>query len=511
MKVCIVGAGAIGGFIGTKLAAAGRAEVSALARGATLAALRQHGWRMNSAAGLVSAPAHASDSAAELGAQDLVVIAVKGPALSAVARSIAPLLGPQTLVLPAMNGVPWWFCAGVPGFEGVTLESVDPGGAIAAAIPFEQVLGCVVHASTSTPEPGLVQHKMGQGLIVGEPRGGRSERAQRVVDLLAHAGFDATHADDVRYDIWYKLWGNMTMNPVSAITGATIDRVLGDPLVREFCSAAMREAAAIGARIGCAHRAVARRPPRDHRQARRVQDLDAAGRGGRPRDRARCDRHCRARDRPAPAASRCRTSPRCSASRACSAACTGCTRRQGSQSAQAQRRHRADGDAVAAAGAGRGVDLHLRDAAARRHEAQRVRIAGVAADAALHAAPVQAVVGDLHTPGKGVRVRARVDRARGAGLRAVAAQAAAGRREVDLRKAAIAAAQHAAWAGAHAVAAARAALGERRRRAGATTAAVRRRAARQRSRHADHREEMSADSDRPWTGFELMVVKCSAI
>lgn len=251
MKVCIVGAGAIGGFIGTKLAAAGRAEVSALARGATLAALRAHGWRLDTAAGRVQAPARASESAAELGAQDLVVIAVKGPALTAVARGIAPLLGARTMVLPAMNGVPWWFCQGVPGFEGVTLQSVDPGGEIAAAIAFERVLGCVVHASTSTPEPGLVRHRMGQGLIVGEPRGGRSERAHAVVELLAHAGFDATLSADVRYDAWYKLWGNLTMNPVSAITGATIDGMLGDPLVRGFCSAAMHEAAAIGARIGC--------------------------------------------------------------------------------------------------------------------------------------------------------------------------------------------------------------------------------------------------------------------
>ncbi len=250
-RVCIVGAGAIGGFIGTRLATAGRAEVSAVARGATLDALRRHGWRLNSASGLVQAPARASDSAAELGVQDLVVIAVKGPALTQVALDIAPLLGPQTLVLPAMNGVPWWFCQGLPGFPGGALQSVDPGGQIESAIAFDQVLGCVVHASTSMPEPGLVQHKVGQGLIVGEPRGGRSDRAQAVVELLAHAGFDVTHAENVRYDIWYKLWGNMTMNPLSAITGATIDRVLGDPLVREFCSAAMREAAAIGERIGC--------------------------------------------------------------------------------------------------------------------------------------------------------------------------------------------------------------------------------------------------------------------
>jgi len=251
MKVCIVGAGAIGGFIGTKLAAAGSAEVCALARGATLEALRRHGWRLNTASGLVQVPARASDAAVELGPQDLVAIAVKGPALTQAAGSIAPLLGPQTLVLPAMNGVPWWFCQGVTGFAGGPLQSVDPGGAIAAAIPFEQVLGCVVHASTCTSEPGLVQHKIGQGLIVGEPRGGTSERARRVVDVLAQAGFDVTHAVDVRQDIWYKLWGNMTMNPVSAITGATIDRVLADPLVRAFCSAAMREAAAIGERIGC--------------------------------------------------------------------------------------------------------------------------------------------------------------------------------------------------------------------------------------------------------------------
>ncbi len=250
MKVCIVGAGAIGGFIGTRLAAAGASEVSALARGATLEALRSQGWRLRTADGLTQAPTRASDRPAELGVQDLVVIAVKGPSLPALAPSLGPLLGAHTRVLPAMNGVPWWFCHGLPGFD-EPLASVDPGGAIARAIPFEQVLGCVVHASTAVTEPGLVLHQKGQGLIVGEPAGGRSPRAQAVVDLLASAGFEATHAADVRYDVWYKLWGNMTMNPVSAFTGATIDRVLADPLVRDFCSSVMHEAAAIGARIGC--------------------------------------------------------------------------------------------------------------------------------------------------------------------------------------------------------------------------------------------------------------------
>ena len=255
MKICIIGAGAIGGFIGTRLAAAGRADVSAMARGATLGALQQHGWRLRAADGasMLTAPvASASDRAEALGPQDLVVIAVKGPALAAVARGMAPLLGPHTLVLPAMNGVPWWFCQGQAGFDGTTpLASVDPDGAIGRALPMAHVVGCVVHASTSSPEPGVVQHRAGQGLIVGEPGGGHSVRVQALTELLTHAGFETTQSTDVRHDIWYKLWGNMTMNPVSALTGATIDRVLADPLVLAFCSAAMLEAAAIGARIGC--------------------------------------------------------------------------------------------------------------------------------------------------------------------------------------------------------------------------------------------------------------------
>ncbi len=253
MKICIVGAGAIGGFIGTRLAATGT-PVSALARGATLQALRQHGWRLDSddAALRAQAPvAAASDRAEALGVHDLVVIAVKGPALPGLAPQLAPLIGPDTIVLPAMNGVPWWFCADQPAVPGGRLDSVDPGGAIQAAIPVAQVLGGVVHASTATPEPGRVQHRMGRGLIVGEPRGGTSARAEAVGARLRAAGFEVTVSADVRRDIWYKLWGNLTMNPISALTGVTIDRVLADPLARDFCSAAMCEAAEVGARIGC--------------------------------------------------------------------------------------------------------------------------------------------------------------------------------------------------------------------------------------------------------------------
>jgi 2-dehydropantoate 2-reductase len=239
-------------LLGTHLAKAGQADVSALARGDTLAALREHGWRVKRDGALIQAGARAEQDAGKLGAQDVVIIAVKGPALSQVAADIAPLIGPDTVVVPAMNGVPWWFCHGLPGFGGQPLESVDPGGRIAAAIPYGQVVGCVVHASAAAPEPGLVDHKMGRGLIIGEPAGGTSERVARLTALLSHAGFEATASANVRQDIWYKLWGNLTMNPVSALTGATIDRVLADPLVRRFCSAAMEEAAGIGSRIGCA-------------------------------------------------------------------------------------------------------------------------------------------------------------------------------------------------------------------------------------------------------------------
>ncbi|MGK8198528.1 2-dehydropantoate 2-reductase [Burkholderia cepacia] len=251
MKICVVGAGAIGGFLGTRLAAAGGDDVSAIAIGETLSALRTHGWRLDTKDGRITAPVHATDVPSDLGRQDLVIIALKGQVLPSVVPGLAPLIGPETIVLPAMNGVPWWFNANVAAFADTPLQSVDPGGCIAATIPVGHVLGCVVHASCASPEPGLVRHVMGHGLIVGEALGGTSARATAIAERLTRAGFDVTVSADVRQDIWYKLWGNLTMNPVSAITGATIDHLLGDPLVRQFCSAAMREAAAIGACIGC--------------------------------------------------------------------------------------------------------------------------------------------------------------------------------------------------------------------------------------------------------------------
>jgi 2-dehydropantoate 2-reductase len=250
MNVCIVGAGAIGGWIGTRLASTG-VPVSALARGATLAALKKQGWRLRSADGELNAPvAVVSDKAQDIGVQDLIVVAVKAQSLPAVVDAIKAMIGPNTMVMPAMNGVPWWFCREQAGF-GETLASVDPDGKINTAIPYETIVGCVVHGATLTPEPGLVEHRAGNKLLIGEPGGGQSDRAVVIGNMLSEAGFEAPVSNDIRYDTWYKLWGNLTMNPVSALTLSPMDKMLEDPLVRAFCSRAMLEAQEIGRRIGC--------------------------------------------------------------------------------------------------------------------------------------------------------------------------------------------------------------------------------------------------------------------
>jgi len=250
MKAVIYGAGAIGGWMGVKLAQAGH-DIGVVARGATLAALREHGLRLIEGGETQTVRVRAVEDPAELGVQDLVVVAVKGPAMASVAAHIAPLLGPQSLVLTAMNGVPWWFCDGLGGeFAGKRLKSVDPDGAIAAAIPGEQTVGCVVHASCLVEAPGVIRHHQGNGLIVGEAAGRPSERVKALTEALVAAGFNASMSEQIQRDVWYKLWGNMTMNPISAMTGATTDRILSDELVRNFVTSIMLEAKEIGARFG---------------------------------------------------------------------------------------------------------------------------------------------------------------------------------------------------------------------------------------------------------------------
>ncbi len=269
MKVCIYGAGAIGGWIGAKLALAGN-EVSVVARGATLEALREHGLRLETTSvqadpveapaspstssgrtDVLSAQVKASDKPSDLGVQDLIIIAVKAPAMADVAKAIAPLIGPQTVVLTAMNGVPWWFFEGFGGeYAGRRLSAVDPDGALAQAIPGRHIVGGVVHASFSLNSPGFVKHHFGNKLILGEPSGEKTERVAAIAAMLNAAGVEAVVSEQIQKDAWYKLWGNMTVNPISAITGATTDLILGDELVRGFISNVMLEAKEIGARIG---------------------------------------------------------------------------------------------------------------------------------------------------------------------------------------------------------------------------------------------------------------------
>ena len=279
-SVTIVGAGAIGGWLGARLAAQG-VQVSLLARGATLAALQHHGLRLRSGDAEQHYRLPATSDAGTLGVQDLVVVAVKAPALPDIARSIGPLLGPDTVVLTAMNGVPWWFFQGFGGkLAGTRLQAVDPKGELAAAIAPARVLGCVVHASCSIDAPGVVRHHFGQGLIVGEPGGGQSARVNALAAMLSAAGFDTTVSPQIQRDVWYKLWGNMTVNPISALTGATTDLILDDPLVRGFVSGVMLEAREIGARIGIP---ISQQPEDRHAVTRKLgafktsmlQDLEA--------------------------------------------------------------------------------------------------------------------------------------------------------------------------------------------------------------------------------------------
>jgi 2-dehydropantoate 2-reductase len=251
MRVCIVGAGAVGGLIGIRVAQAG-ADVSVVARGATAAALRAHGWRLVAQDGESTARVRVVDDPAREVNPDVVVVAVKAPAMASVAPVVGALAGPQTAVVTAMNGVPWWFFHGLAGAPAhAQLRCVDPDGVIAASIAPSRIVGAVVHLSCATPAPGVVRHGIGHRLIIGEPGGGTTPRLDALATLLRAARFDVEASPCIQKDIWYKLWGNMTMNPISAFTGATCDRILDDPLVHRFCLDVMTEAAEIGAAIGC--------------------------------------------------------------------------------------------------------------------------------------------------------------------------------------------------------------------------------------------------------------------
>lgn len=250
-KICIYGLGAIGGLLAARMTQAGY-QVSAVARGATREAVANRGLQLYSAAGDMSAMITVDADPGALGPQDLVIISVKTTGLVAVAREIAPLIGPETTVLSAMNGIPWWFAMGLnQQAQGLDLSRLDPKGEIASSIPGPLVLGCVTHLSATTLGPGQVRHIAGNRLIIGEPLGGvDSVRLQALHQVLIDAGFETDIAPSIQQEIWFKLWGNMTMNPVSFITSCTGDSILSDRYIRDFLSRCMLEAAVVGQHIG---------------------------------------------------------------------------------------------------------------------------------------------------------------------------------------------------------------------------------------------------------------------
>ncbi|MCX4165213.1 MULTISPECIES: 2-dehydropantoate 2-reductase [Paraburkholderia] len=249
-RTAIVGAGAIGSLIAAALARAGH-TVSVLARGKTLDAIRAKGIRVLDGTSESTAAVAASDDAAALGVQDFVVVALKAQVLPAIAGSLRPLVGPHTVIVAAMNGLPWWFLNGATGaLAGEHIEAVDPAGVVSAALPSAQSVGCVVHLSSSTDAPGVVRRGRGNRLIVGAARAELAERTRSLSASLREGGFDVEESEDIRTEIWAKLWGNMNMNPLSALTGSTADRLLDDPYTHALVLRMMEEADAIGAQLG---------------------------------------------------------------------------------------------------------------------------------------------------------------------------------------------------------------------------------------------------------------------
>jgi len=251
-RVCVVGAGAIGGYLAASLAAVPGISLTVLARGAQLAALRHGGIRILEEGRDTRIALHADDDAQRLGVQDVLVICLKAHALVESVASLAPLVGPGTVIVPAINGVPWWFldaCGGA--LAGRRLDSVDPQGRIARVLPPSQVLGCVLHMASAQGEPGTIHKGAGRVVILGRPACNADPAAEsRVAVLFAAAGLDLQVTPRICDEVWSKLWGNMTMNPISALTRSTCDVILDDPLTGRLTTEVMLEAVGIGAALG---------------------------------------------------------------------------------------------------------------------------------------------------------------------------------------------------------------------------------------------------------------------
>ncbi|GAB4442618.1 MAG: 2-dehydropantoate 2-reductase [Chloroflexi bacterium OHK40] len=252
MRICIVGAGAIGGLLAARLATAG-AELTLIARGAHLEAIRHHGLVVEEPGGsrVVVRPALATADMAAAGQHDYVIVAVKAQALPALAAPMRALYGPDTAVVYAQNGIPWWYFLRHGGpYEGRRIEAVDPGGLIAASTEVDRVIACVVYPAGEILAPGVVRHIEGNRFTLGEPGGEKSARALALSELMASAGLKAPVRPDIRTEIWLKLWGNLSFNPISALTRATLDVIIADPLTRGLASRMMAEAQQIAEALG---------------------------------------------------------------------------------------------------------------------------------------------------------------------------------------------------------------------------------------------------------------------
>ena len=250
MKVCIFGAGAIGGYMGVKLAKAG-ADVSLVARGPHLVAMQEKGLTLIEEGETTTVPVTASDDPAALGVQDYVIVTLKAHSVPPVVSKMAPLIGPNTTIVSGVNGVPWWYFHKLEGaHEGTRLDSVDPGNVQWDGFGPDRVLGCVVYPAAEVIEPGVIKHIEGNRFSLGEPDGSKSDRAQALSKILANAGLKAPVRPKLRDEIWVKLWGNLSFNPISALTHATLDVLCTDEDTRAVARNMMVEAQEIAERLG---------------------------------------------------------------------------------------------------------------------------------------------------------------------------------------------------------------------------------------------------------------------
>lgn len=250
MRICVFGAGAIGGLMGARLSAAGE-EVTLIARGPHLQAMRAHGLKLQSGDKEETVTPTIAGSAAEAGEQDYVIVALKASAVAGVVEAMQPLLGPSTAVVMAVNGLPWWYFYGLDGpYRDRRVASLDPEDKQWSGIGPERVIGCVVYPAAEVVAPGVVRHISGDRFTLGEPDGSRSERVEALSRAMIAAGFKAPVKPDIRTEIWVKLWGNVAFNPISALTGGTLREITTDPVTRVLVRRVMDEAQAVAAKFG---------------------------------------------------------------------------------------------------------------------------------------------------------------------------------------------------------------------------------------------------------------------